>query len=381
MKISIAVHGRFHAFELARELYRRGALAALATTYPAFAARRIVGRRANIHAAPWLELRRRLHQRFGLGRQPDAAIATAFGRFAARTAATEGDLLVGWSAATLEAIPVAHARGAPVVLERGSSHIAHQTALLTEAYARHGLTFDETPPQIIERELAEYAEADAIAVPSTFAATTFLARGVSPGKLIVNPYGVDLSRFAPVRSADGQRKPRILFVGRVGIRKGAPELLRAFAGLKDHAELHLVGPLEAGMREIMAGLPMDGVSVFGAVDGGRLPAIYNAADIFCLPSLEEGFPLVLLQAMACGLPVVGTAATGISDLVDNGRQGLIVPDGDGKALAEALGGLTADPARRREMAAYARTRVENGCGWGDYAARAMAHYERLLSGG
>ncbi len=378
MKISIAVHGRFHAFELARELYRRGALAALATTYPAFAARRVVGRRANIHAAPWLELRRRLDQRFGLGRKPNVAIATAFGRFAARTAATEGDLLVGWSAATLEAIPVAHGRGAAVVLERGSSHIAHQTAVLTEAYARHGLSFDETPPQIIERELAEYAEADAIAVPSTFAATTFLARGVSLEKLIVNPYGVDLMRFAPNRLAD-HGKPRILFVGRVGIRKGVPELLRAFAEIRDHAELHLVGPVEAGMRQIMAGLPMDGVTVSGPVDASRLPEIYNAADIFCLPSLEEGFPLVMLQAMACGLPVIGTAATGISDLVDNGRQGLIIPDGDDKALAGALSELAADPARRREMAAYARARVENGCGWADYAGRAMAHYERLLS--
>lgn len=376
MKVCVSVHGRFHAFELAAGLDRRGALARLLTTYPGFAVARLAGRRLPVRAAWWLEARRRL----AAGSLDQTALAAAFGRFAARNLPSGAEVLVGWSAATLEAIEPARRLGMKVVIERGSTHIAHQTEILTEAYAAHGLAFDETPPEIVEREQAEYATADAIAVPSRFAADTFTARGIPDAKLLVNPYGVDLVRFngAPAPRAASVR-PRILFVGRVGIRKGVADLLRAFQPLAGAAELHLVGPVEPALEVLIARLPMEGVRLRGPLAAEDLAREYAGADVFCLPSWEEGFPLVLLQAMASGLPVVTTPECGAADILTEGREGLVVPRGDTARLSDALALLIGDSERRRAMGVAARARVEAGWSWDAYVERALDNYRTLIA--
>ena len=110
-RVAVAAHGRFHAFDLARELYRTGNLARLITTYPAFIARRFVPDSASLRTAPALELWRRIHDRVALVPNPDPGLAKAFARFASRTLPDECDLLVGWSAGILEAIAPARERG------------------------------------------------------------------------------------------------------------------------------------------------------------------------------------------------------------------------------------------------------------------------------
>ena len=375
MKVCISVHGRFHAFELAAGLHRRHALAGLLTTYPGFAVKRLVGASLPTSAAWWLEMRRRVP---GLAIDA-AALARAFANFAADHLPDESDLLVGWSSATLEAIAPARGRGMKVILERGSSHIAHQTEVLSEAYDAYGLQFSETSVAMIEREVAEYNLADAIAVPSAFAARTFVARGVPQAKLQINPYGVDLHRFMPRAGARPDGPLRILFVGRVGIRKGIPDLLKAFAPLAGDTELHLIGPVDPDMQSILGSAPLQNVNVRGALPAAALPGEYAKADIFCLPSLEEGFPLVLLQAMASGLPVVTTPPSGAEDILSEGQEGHIVETGDATALREVLASLCGDTGARQRMGAAARARVESGWGWDDYVARAMALYEKLLT--
>ena len=110
-----------------------------------------------------------------------------------------------------------------------------------------------------------------------------------------------------------------------------------------------------------------------------LPHFYRGADVFCLPSWEEGFPLVLLQAMASGLPVVATDATGAGDIVTPGVEGEIVPAGDVPALREALDRVLSDPIRAKEMGAAARNRVKDGFDWKSYGARARSAYAGLIS--
>ena len=378
MKVCVSVHGRFHAFELARGLHRRGALECLLTTYPTFVPKRIIGPDVSLRTAPWLEVWRRLYPKLRLGPQPDLAISKAFGQFAAGALKSiQADILVGWSSATLEAIPVARDKGMKVVIERGSTHIAHQTEVLKDEYQRYDLDFQATAPGMVDRELREYEMADAIAVPSRFAARTFVERGIPEHKLIVAPMGVDLGQFTPEPTNTEDRLPRIIFVGTVGLRKGVPLLLRAFARLKDRTELHLVGPVEDDFRPILAALPLDNVVVRGAVAGESLQGLYADADIFCLPSVEEGFGMVVTEAMACGLPPVVTERVGASDTIVPGENGLIVAHGDETALAEALASLVSDPELRRAMGAAARNRVMTGCSWDDYVDRVVAAYEKL----
>ncbi len=380
MKVFVSVHGRFHAFELAGGLHRRGLLERVLTTYPAFAARKIMGPDVPLRTVPRLEAWRRLHPKIRLGPQPDLAIARAFGRFAARSLrGTRADLLVGWSSATLEAIAPAKDSGLKVVIERGSTHITHQTEILRDEYRRHGKEFTATDPGIIERELREYDLADAIAVPSEFAAQTFRDAGIAAEKLIVTPLGVDADRFAPAGPKPTNPVPRILFVGSLGLRKGTPLLLRAFSRLKEKAELHLVGPVEGNFAADLAALPLNDVVVKGPVSGEALSKQYAGADVFCLPSLEEGFGMVALEAMACGLAVVISDAAGAADAITPGGNGLIFSSGDENALAEALEKLIGDPEKRRAMGRAAREAVTAGYGWDDYVERAVAAYKKLLA--
>lgn len=374
MKVCVAVHGRFHGFDLAAELHRHGALAALLTTYPRFAARRFLPEGLPLRSAPALELLRRAAQRLGAP-VPDLFIARRFARFVARALPADCDLLIGWSGATLEAIAPARRRGCKVVIERGSSHIAHQAAVLAELAGR-----PVVDPRMIAREEAEYAAADAIAVPTGYARDTFIARGVSAERLIVNPYGVDLRRFHPPGRRPDRDPARLVFVGRIGPRKGVDTLIAALERLSPGTvAARLIGPHDPGVAALLARADAAGIAADGALPGNALPAAYTDADIFCLPSREEGLPLTMLQAMAAGLPVIATPETGAADVMTDGVHGRIVPSGDPAALARAIGALAADPAARRAQGAAARQRVEHGFSWPDYGDRAIGLYRELLA--
>lgn len=370
MKVCVAVHGRFHAFELAAYLHGQNMLARLVTTYPAFAARRFLATGLPLTSLPWLEVVRRLHPRLGLAGQPDLWIARKFGQaLAARL--PKADVLVGWSGATLEAIAPAQARGTKVVLERGSAHIGHQTEMLAAVHGRFGLAWNGTDPQLIERELAEYQAADLICTGCSFARRTFIERGIAADKIAVNPYGVDLTRFAPAKPPAAKR---VLFVGSVGVRKGVPWLIEAFRTLPSDWELHLVGPVERGFETVLARLDLTRVVLRGPLSGAKLPGEYHAASIFCLPSIEEGFGMVILQAMASGVAVIASTATGGPDAGSDGRDLLLVPPANTGALAEALGRLAEDAGLRASLGANARARVADGFTWADYGRRAVALY-------
>lgn len=371
--IAIGVHGRFHAFDLASALHPIAGVRQVATTYPAFAARRFLPADIPLRTAPALEILRRLHGRLGTGPSPHALISRLFGRFAARTLPDDYDVFVGWSSASLEAIEATKKTGRLAVVERGSSHILHQEEALRRAYAAHGIAFTGIDPEIVTRELAEYGCADRIAVPTRFAAETFVARGIAAERLLVNAYGVDGTAFARPGDRPARARPVVLFVGGVGIRKGAPELVAAFAPLRSRADLVFVGPLERGWSPT----PEDGVRFAGPRDRAGVIAALHDADVFCLPSHEEGLPLSLLQAMAAGLPVVATPETGIADVVTHGTEGFIVADGDRAGLADALATLTGDRDRRMSMGRAAERRAA-GLTWAAHGRRALDGYLAAL---
>lgn len=379
LKVAIAVHGRYHAFDLARGLFERGSLAQVATTYPRFAARRFLPPGVRLKSAARFEAWRRLASRFPFIPRADPGVSIGFGRFAARSLPHDANLLVGWSSATKEAIEPARSRGMKICLERGSAHILHQLRVLRESADRNGLPPPDTPLEIIDRELWEYAHVDAIAVPTRFAASTFIAEGIPGKKLIINPYGTDPDIFEPP-AAPRAGRCRILFAGSIGLRKGIPDLLRAFDRMMPDAELHLAGPVEPGMHALIGAHDNSRVIVHGPLSFAALRKLYRESTFLCLPSIEEGFGMVLLQAMASGLPVVTTDVTGGSELVRDGEDGFLVPPGDPERLAVALSTLAADPDRAWEMGRQARRRIESSFRWSHYVDRAVDAYESLLSG-
>ena len=205
-------------------------------------------------------------------------------------------------------------------------------------------------------------------------------------KARVIPFGIDASKFAatPVVSARAAElkaswgeRPAILAVGRMVGYKGFDVLLRAARTLDATVVIVGRGP-EAGQLRALAGPH----TVFaGRVNDDDLVAHYHACDVFCLPSvtIAEAFGIVLLEAMACGRPLVTTTLpTGVSAVNRDGVTGLAVPPGDVGALREALSALLNDAGRRRAMGEAARAVQANEYGAALMGERYVRLYEEAL---
>lgn len=288
------------------------------------------------------------------------------------------DALSSWGA---ELGPAAQRLGARYVCNRGSAHILAQRELLDDEFARWGCPPpDGFPGWLVDRELREYATADAIAVPSSFVRRSFLDHGVPGTKVHRIPYGVDLSRFAPGPASEGPF--RVLFVGSASVRKGIGYLLEAVRPLvqRGRLELWLVGAVSTEARPVLA-RHGDIVTYKGFLGGAELAEAYRQGSVLVLPSIEEGLARVQAQAMACGLPVIATPNTGAEDLFDDGREGFIVPIRDARAIRERIEWLMGRPAERRAMGEAARRRVAGRSGWAEYGRTVERLYADLLGAG
>jgi len=196
--------------------------------------------------------------------------------------------------------------------------------------------------------------------------------------------GVETESFTPARQPS--TTIRLLCVGRLIERKGQQHLLRAFALLrsrvKDHdIRLTLVGTgdNEATLRQMSHDLGIaDGVVFRGFVSREHMPAVYHDADVFVLPSQNEGMSIALLEAMASGLPVVVTNTGGTEELVTAGDNGLIVQWGDVNNLADALERLVRQPDRRTKMGARSRARA-CALSWSEIARQYIEVMQRALA--
>jgi glycosyltransferase involved in cell wall biosynthesis len=228
----------------------------------------------------------------------------------------------------------------------------------------------------VEYELAEYDTADYLALPSEFARQSFLKKGVAEAKLLKAPYGTDSETFRPVVKQDGTF--RVLYVGAVSLLKGIPVLLEAWREFTRTGamELMLVGRVTPAMRKILA-RSGGGVRIAGRVEHRQLYRVYSSGSVFVLPSLVDGWALVVGEAMACGLPVICTANSGACELVRDGVEGFVVPARDAEAIAEKLDYLRRNEDRRRSMAAAARARAVE-YSWDRYGELVWKNYSAIV---
>ncbi len=198
------------------------------------------------------------------------------------------------------------------------------------------------------------------------------------GRYRIVPNGVDLSAASP----DGARphdELRIVFVGRAEERKGLPVLLRAFEALRGvgvPARLTVAGPTADEVEPLL--LDPEGIEIAGQVDDAHKWRLLGEADLLCAPSLGgESFGMVLTEAFASGTPVVASDIAGYRDVVQDGRDSVLVPAGDAVALGETLLELASDPARRSRMAEAARESAERFA-WPNVAREVEEVYEEAL---
>ena len=293
-------------------------------------------------------------------RSTDAALGRKAGKLAART----GSFLLSYSYYGYDAF---RSHGRPGALFQLHPHPLSVRRILQQELADHpdcaaSLKQEwelSLPAQDFERLVAETRLARQFLVASSFTRRTLVENGASPEAIRVIPYGVDLVRFTPSPpTPDTAAGPlRLLFVGTVNQRKGIKYLLEA---------LRLLGP--APVELSVCGRVVDDLRLFRSfgeqvrvrpsVTLPELLAAYREADLFVFPSVAEGFGQVLLEALASGLPILSTTHTAAPDLIEEGREGFVVPPRRPDLVAARIEWAIRHRAELRDMKFAARRRAE-----------------------
>ena len=227
------------------------------------------------------------------------------------------------------------------------------------------LTGNRDSPAKTERKDAELALADVVFVASSYTRRTLGEASAFKGTVVVVPYGApSFLPAAPVPAPGPTKKLRVLFVGSLGQRKGLSYLFAACRQVRSAITLTVIGqkPLEPCAvldRELAA------ARWIPSCPHQQILAEMAAHDVFVFPSLFEGFGLVLMEALALGLPVITTPHTAGPDLIQEGVEGFIVPIRDSALIAERLELLHREPARLAEMSQAARRRARE-FSWNGY---------------
>jgi glycosyltransferase involved in cell wall biosynthesis len=238
-------------------------------------------------------------------------------------------------------------RSTPVVLSTDTS-VRDWWAMPAWHDKQNNAEFLIAPSRMLERHALRRAAL-------VLARTAWTRRGLereAPGVRIIEHHpGIDLAHYRPA-TREERALPRVLFVGGRFVGKGGEDLLAALGDeLGRTVEVDLVTPADVQERP--------GVRVHRLTPSDpELLDLQQQADVFCLPTYGDTNPWSVLEAMACGTPVISTTVGGIPEMLDEGRAGVLTPHGDPRALGEALRSLLADTGRRAELAARARARCE-----------------------
>jgi glycosyltransferase involved in cell wall biosynthesis len=222
-------------------------------------------------------------------------------------------------------------------------------------------------PEVLSSENEEHRLATNIIVFSSFTKRTLVLNGVDAEKIIINPLGVNLQLFHPPSTPRKYKVIRFLFLGSISLQKGAPLLLEAWKKLAlDRAELWIVGSPPKHVQLSIHSLC--NVKITGRVPNTQLPKLLRRCDVLVLPSYAEGFGLVLLEALASGLPIITTDVTAAPDLIQDGIEGQVITYGNLDALCKAIISFIDVPDRLAKMSAAARVCAEK-YSWDNYGDR------------
>jgi starch synthase len=400
---AIVVHpGVQHAYSLATELYRRDALSGLYTGFaiasggtlefayellPLKIKRRVANRKISelshslVHLQPIVELAASALARYS-GDHQDLFYRRngRFQRNIPRYALENADVVVGFDTSSWLLARRCRDIDKPLVVVQTTAH-SDTKELVQEEIATRFPVWAETDEvrkqKLREAEREELHGAKLIVTSSTFTKQTLVESGVPLEKIRVVPHGVDCNRFSPGAVIAG-RPFRFVFAGLVNAHKGVPILLQAWQQLKPaNAELWIVGRPSGKVEALLPNLR--GVRYLGQVPQSELPAIFGQCDVFVFPSYSEGFALVLLQAMACGLPIITTSSTAGPDLLAEGGGGWLISRGNVEQLAQTMSGCIGSSDKVRQEGRRAREIAER-FSWEEYGNRWLAVLKEAVAG-
>ncbi len=373
-RIVVVSGNKFHAYHLARGAQRAGWLRRFVTT--------IFDRReTGIPPDKIVQIKLPAYAAMLISRMPfpnsqawSYYIGDNWFDRAASRYAPEADIYHVFNHHGLHGIRAAKRAGAITIVERSSAHPNVQHAILRDEFARFGLRYPAGNKQIIAKHLQEYDEAHWIMVSSEFVYRTMIAEGVPAAKLRKVHLG-----FAPERFYPGEKNDnifRVVFVGALSLQKGLQYLLEGYR----------LAQLPPGKSELLiVGEPFPDARAFlpkyeGAykrlrfVPNTELVKVYQSGSVFVLPSLQDGFGMVVYEAAACGLPVIISENVGAA--VRNGEDGFVVPIRNAEVIAEKLVYLYNHESERRRMGQSAREYVSQFT-WEQYQGQLIDHYREI----
>ena len=361
MRISISLPGTFHSVMLANALIPHATSIEILSPAP----RRFFKSlhetvRTRLIPSPVLIAARIL--RWNFPGSMDRASAVFFDHSVAALMASP-DVYVGWATVCLKSAIAAKRRGAHFVLDRACPHRDFQESLVEQESEKVGATFSPQPEWFRQRQLQEYDLADAILVPSGYTARTFPTR--LQAKLVKAPLS---ARCSYPKHFNLQRN-KTFTVGVVGghpLRKGYLYLLRAWEKLAlpnarlllrcgDFREFPLLQDIARRITNVEFVNFVPNITDF-----------YKRCDAFALPSMDDGFGMALVEAMAHGCACVTTTNTGASELLTHGKDALVVKPGDEDALADSLLRLYESEELRQALALAGRITAESIISSSDY---------------
>jgi glycosyltransferase involved in cell wall biosynthesis len=251
-----------------------------------------------------------------------------------------GDHIISSFGYANECFSRVQAQGGKTFVDGGNSHPEHYWKIVGEEYARWKCSLPAMPRFWYRRAVEMMPLVDYVLSPSQYVTSSFLANGFKPEQIFHLPYPVNLENFQPaITSRPANRPLTIISTGAPSLRKGTPYLLEAFRLVRrkhPSAKLILNNAIHQSVAPLLkqfSDLPIEWPP---SLPHAQLANLLRSADIFVLPSIEEGMVRTALEAMACGLPVILTPNTGTSDFVQPGVNGEVVPIRDVPAISEAI---------------------------------------------
>lgn len=265
------------------------------------------------------------------------------------------DAIYGFNGAAVEIFLDAKEHGIKCILEQVSAPKRIENQLLREEAERWpgwepGLSFGPDGGPLAKREEEEWKLADGVLCPSEFVSEGLQQCGADPAKNAVVPYGIETRLFPPKPKRAVGASLNVLFVGKVGLLKGVPYVLKALSMLKSkRVRCRLVGGVALDSRRFSEATGR--AEIVGPVPRSQVAEFYRWADVFVFPSICEGSATVTYEALANGLPAITTANAG--SVVRDGHEGFIVPIRDAEAIATRLEQFASDRELLAEMSSAA----------------------------
>ena len=385
MKISIIVGGKFHAFNLAKQINDKHYLKQIVTSYPKSYLKKYSIRKDQIQSIILKEILLKFCNKINFLNNIfdyNYILCQYFDNKASNCIDYDNvDILVGWSGFSKKCFIKAQKYNCIKILERGSSHIKYQKEILLNEYNNLGIKPNVPSQKMIEKEMDEYNLADFICVPSEYVKESFIKYGIAEDKIIKIPYGVDLEEFTLIENKKKKdNKFRIISTGSVSIRKGSHYLLKAFHDLSlPNSELIFVGDISNDFKKITKKYSnIKNIQFIKKQKQEILKYYYNDSDLFVLCSIEEGLAMVQAQAMACGLPVICTENTGGAEIVDDDINGYIIPIRNIEILKDKIKTLYNDRSKLKKMSKSAHLKANTKLSWETYGVKMIKVYQDLL---